>query len=164
MRALSLLAAAAGARGLLLGAPPCAHVPRSVVTSCAPAADDAASAPAADDAASAPAADAAAKLAVEDVRRMFADVREHYRNTGEVEEGQVCRNLMVTRVNEFTQNDALDNGLAVRPSPLHGDGLFAAYDVDEGALLTFFPGDALLFWESGDRAGDMLSLLMLISF
>lgn len=42
-------------------------------------------------------------LTTEAVRTMFMDVRQHYRTTGQVEDIQVCRNMMVTRVNEFAQ-------------------------------------------------------------
>lgn len=83
---------------------------------------------------------------MEDVGAMFRDVRAHYRSTGEVDEAQACRNLMSTRVKDLRVACC-----AVRPSPLHGDGLFAARDVAEGELLSFFPADALLVWEDGDR-------------
>lgn len=83
---------------------------------------------------------------MEDVGAMFRDVRAHYRSSGEVDEAQACRNLMSTRVKDLRLACC-----AVRPSPLHGDGLFAARDVAEGELLSFFPADALLVWEGGDR-------------
>eukprot|EP00310_Coccolithus_braarudii_P009393 CAMPEP_0183373938 /NCGR_PEP_ID=MMETSP0164_2-20130417/112912_1 /TAXON_ID=221442 /ORGANISM="Coccolithus pelagicus ssp braarudi, Strain PLY182g" /LENGTH=279 /DNA_ID=CAMNT_0025550889 /DNA_START=84 /DNA_END=923 /DNA_ORIENTATION=- len=83
-----------------------------------------------------------------DVRAMFRDVRAHYRSTGEVKEGQACRNLMCTRVKDF---DKRITGCVVRPSPLHGDGVFALRDIVKGELITFFPADALLVWEGGDR-------------
>ena len=77
---------------------------------------------------------------------MFQEVRAHYRSSGEVDEAQACRNLMSTRV-----KDLRIACCAVRPSPLHGDGLFATREVAEGELLSFFPADALLVWEGGDR-------------
>ena len=86
------------------------------------------------------------ELTMEDVRAMFRDVRAHYRSTGEVDEAQACRNLMSTRVKDLRVACC-----AVRPSPLHGDGLFAVRDAAEGELLSFFPADALLVWEGGDR-------------
>ena len=46
-------------------------------------------------------AEAGAPLTMADVREMFVDVREHYRENGGVEDGLVCRNMMVTRVKEF---------------------------------------------------------------
>ena len=95
----------------------------------------------------------AAPLTVEQVRSMFVDVRSHYEETGEVDAGQVCRNLMVTRVEVF--KDAIKRTV-IRPSELHGDGLFALHDLAEGDLITFFPGDALLFWEGGNREGNMM--------
>ena len=88
------------------------------------------------------------ELTMEDVRAMFRDVRAHYRSTGAVEEAQACRNLMTTRVKDFGQRIT---GCAVGPSPLHGDGLFATRDIAEGELVSFFPADALLVWEDGDR-------------
>lgn len=84
---------------------------------------------------------------------MLKDVRAHYRQTGEVEEGQVCRNLMVTRVNDFANR--IDR-CHVQPSAIHGDGLFASRSMVAGELITFFPGDALLVWEDGDRKSDMM--------
>ena len=89
-----------------------------------------------------------ASLTLDSVREMFKDVRAHYRKTGEVEEGQVCQNLMVTRVRDFANR--LDR-CCVQPSKIHGDGLFASRSIEAGELVTFFPGDALLVWESGDR-------------
>lgn len=87
-------------------------------------------------------------LTLDNVVAMFADVRTHFRESGEVDEGQVCRNMMVTRVDDFKVRVGC---CSVAPSQLHGDGLFADRDVAEGELLTFFPGDALLFWADGDR-------------
>ena len=88
------------------------------------------------------------ELSMSDVRAMFRDVRAHYRSTGEVEEAQACRNLMCTRVRDFDKRIA---GCEVRPSRVHGDGVFATRDIAEGELVTFFPADALLVWEGGDR-------------
>ena len=88
------------------------------------------------------------ELTMEDVRAMFRDVRAHYRSTGDVEEAQACRNLMTTRVKDF---DRRISRCSVRPSPLHGNGLFATRDIAEGDLVSFFPADALLIWEGGDR-------------
>ena len=85
-------------------------------------------------------------LTISDVSAMFQEVRAHYRSSGEVDEAQACRNLMSTRV-----KDLRTACCAVRPSPLHGDGLFATREVAEGELLSFFPADALLVWEGGDR-------------
>ena len=85
-------------------------------------------------------------LTISDVSAMFQEVRAHYRSSGEVDEAQACRNLMSTRV-----KDLRIACCAVRPSPLHGDGLFATREVAEGELLSFFPADALLVWEGGDR-------------
>ena len=93
-------------------------------------------------------------LTIEAVQSMFKDVRAHYRKTGEVEEGQVCRNMMVTRVNDFASR--IDR-CAVQPSNFHGDGLFATRSIAQGELISFFPGDALLIWEDGDRQhSDMM--------
>ena len=82
---------------------------------------------------------------------MFEDVRAHYRKSGELDEGQVCRNMMVTRVDDFK----LRLGRCrVDESNIHGDGLYASRDLAEGELITFFPADALLIWEDGNRAGS----------
>ena len=87
---------------------------------------------------------------MEDVGAMFRDVRAHYRSTGEVDEAQACRNLMSTRVKDLRVTCC-----AVRPSPLHGDGLFAVRDAAEGELLSFFPADALLVWEQSHHTGTL---------
>ena len=92
-------------------------------------------------------------LTVETTRSMFADVRAHYRKTGAVEESQVCRNMLVTRVNDFANKISRCH---VAPSEIHGDGLFANRDIAEGELVTFYPADALMVWEDGDRTGDMM--------
>ena len=91
------------------------------------------------------------ELTMEDVGKMFRDVRAHYRRTGDLDEGQVCRNMMVTRVKDFYGR--IDR-CEVKPSDLHGEGLFATRDIEEGDLITFFPSDALLVWEGGDRKHD----------
>ena len=94
------------------------------------------------------------EVTIEQISAMFADVREHYRKTsnGDITEGQVCRNMMVTRVDDFKSISRA----RVEPSQLHGDGLFATRDIEEGDLITFFPADALLFWADGDRSGDVM--------
>ena len=95
-----------------------------------------------------------ASLSVETVQSMFKEVRAHYRKTGEVEEGQVCRNMMVTRVNDFSGRI---ERCCVQSSEIHGDGLFATRSIEPGELVTFYPADALLVWEDGNRAGsDMM--------
>jgi len=91
-------------------------------------------------------------LTMDDMRSMFAEVRAHYRTSDEgLEEGQVCRNMMTTRTGSLRLDCC-----RVAASPLHGDGLFASRGIAAGELITFFPGDALLFWESGDRRGDLM--------
>ena len=94
-----------------------------------------------------------ASFTIESVQSMFKGVRQHYRKTGEVAEAQVCRNMMVTRVNDFSHR--LER-CCVDSSAIHGDGLFATRQIEKGELVTFFPGDALLVWEDGDRNGDVM--------
>ena len=96
-----------------------------------------------------------ASLTMDAVQSMFREVRSHYRKTGEVDESQVCRNMMVTRVNDFSNRI---NRCCVKPSTVHGDGLFATRSISEGELITFFPGDALLVFEDGDRQNDDMML------
>lgn len=96
------------------------------------------------------------ELTMDDVRSMFSEVRAHYRSTGEVDESQACRNLMATRVQDFDQRITRCD---VRPSPLHGDGVFATRDIAPGELVTFFPADALLVWEGGDRKNNDCMML-----
>ena len=95
-----------------------------------------------------------APLTLDDVRSIFVDVRSHYADKDDdVDLGQICRNMMVTRVADFCKRLSR---CEVRPSDRHGEGLFVTRDVDAGELITFFPGDALLFWASGDRKGDLM--------
>ena len=61
-------------------------------------------------------------LGVEAVQYMFSDVRSHYRTSGELDEGQVCRNMMVTRVDDFKLRM---NRCHVGESKIHGEGLCA---------------------------------------
>ena len=37
----------------------------------------------------------------------------------------------------------------VRPSPIHGNGVFATRNINAGEFLTFYPGDALIYKPSG---------------
>jgi len=93
------------------------------------------------------------ELTMDNVRSMFRDVRGHYRGTKTVDEVSVCRNMMVTRVKDFRGRIAR---CEVRPSTIHGDGLYASRNIAEGELVTFVPGDSLLVWEDGDRSSDVM--------
>ena len=88
-----------------------------------------------------------------DVQTMMQDVRKHYRSSGDIDEGQACQNLMVTRVKDFSKRISR---CRVAPSTIHGDGLFSTRPIVRGDLITFFPGDSLLFWEGGDRTADLM--------
>lgn len=88
-------------------------------------------------------------LTLQEMGSRLAEVRAHYRSTGDLEQSFVCRNLMATRVAGLE----LDR-CAVAKSELHGEGLFATRDLEEGELITFYPGDALLIWADADRSPD----------
>ena len=88
-------------------------------------------------------------LTLQEMGSRLAEVQAHYRSTAELEQGIVCRNLMATRVAGLE----LDR-CAVAKSDLHGEGLFATRDLEEGELITFYPGDALLIWADADRSPD----------
>jgi hypothetical protein len=92
-------------------------------------------------------------LSVDMTREMFADVRAHFRENGQLDDGQVCKNMMATRVKDFLIRL---HRCRVSPSEIHGDGLYATRDIAAGELVTFFPADAMMFWEGGDRTGDMM--------
>ena len=69
-------------------------------------------------------------LTLQEMGSRLAEVRAHYRSTVELEQTIVCRNLMATRVAGLE----LDR-CAVAKSELHGEGLFATTDLEEGELI-----------------------------
>ena len=78
--------------------------------------------------------------------QQLADVRAYYREQGELEQQDVCRHLLASRI------DALRlNRCRVGSSDLHGNGLFATRAIEEGELITFYPGDAVILWLGGQR-------------
>jgi len=88
-------------------------------------------------------------LTLEQLSRMLADVRSHYRKTGALEEPQVCRNMLATRLSDLHLHRC-----CIGPSTLPGDsgiGLFSTRSIAAGELITLYPGDALLYWADGNR-------------
>ena len=82
-----------------------------------------------------------------EMAQQLAQVRAYYREQGEVEQQDVCRNMMASRI------DALRlNRCRVDSSDLHGNGLFATRAIAEGELITFYPGDAVILWLGGQRS------------
>ena len=78
--------------------------------------------------------------------QQLAQVRAYYREQGELEQQDVCRNMLASRI------DALRlNRCRVAASDLHGNGLFATRAIEEGELITFYPGDAVILWLGGQR-------------
>ena len=88
-------------------------------------------------------------LTLEQLGHMLADVRLDYRTTGELEQPQVCRNMLATRLSDLHLHRC-----RIGPSTLPGDsgmGLFATRSIQAGELITLYPGDALLYWADGNR-------------
>lgn len=80
---------------------------------------------------------------------MLADVRAHYRRTGELDQERVCMNMLATRVADL-RLDRCYVGLSLQGEEA-GRGLFASRDIRAGELITLYPGDALLYWHDGNR-------------
>ena len=80
---------------------------------------------------------------------MLAEVRDHYEKqvaSGSAEEmARVQQRLFRMRVSDLPLNRC-----EVRPSEVHGRGIFATRDIAAGELVTLFPGDAMLTWPDGD--------------
>ena len=88
-------------------------------------------------------------LTLEQLGSMLADVRAHYRTSGELDQAQVCRNMLATRLSDLRLNRC-----HIGPSTLPGEsgtGLFASRAIRAGELITLYPGDGLLYWADGNR-------------
>ena len=88
-------------------------------------------------------------LTLEEYALRLAEVRAHYRATGELSQERVCMNMLATR-----SSDLRLNRCHIGPSTLPGagTGLFASRDICAGELITLYPGDALLYWKHGREA------------
>ena len=83
------------------------------------------------------------------------EVREYYRETNEMSQEKVCFTLFRTRLQNLRLNRCFVGAESTIPGA--GRGLFASRDIEEGELITLYPGDMLLEWKSnvGDFAGDV---------
>ena len=85
-------------------------------------------------------------MTIGEMAQQLAQVRAYYRELGELEQQDVCRSMLASRI------DALRlNRCRVATSDLHGNGLFATRAIEEGELITFYPGDAVILWLGGQR-------------
>ena len=85
-------------------------------------------------------------MTIGEMAQQLAQVRAYYRELGELEQQDVCRNMLASRI------DALRlNRCRLAASDLHGNGLFATRAIEEGELITFYPGDAVILWLGGQR-------------
>jgi hypothetical protein len=75
----------------------------------------------------------------------LAGLRNHYRTTNEMTQEEVCLSMLRARLPSLRLNRCF-----VGPSgvPAGGQGLFASRNVKEGELITLYPGDALLVWNT----------------
>ena len=90
-------------------------------------------------------------LTLEEYAQRLADVRAHFRATGELNQARVCMNMLATRCSDLELNRC-----HIGPStlPSAGTGLFASRDIVAGELITLYPGDALLYWKDGREASS----------
>jgi SET domain len=98
-------------------------------------------------------------LTKDELALRFQHVLEHYRqkiseekNTMSLE--SVQRNLLCTRLSDLRLNRCHVAPSSIRPA---GWGVFASREIQAGELITLFPGDALLVWNTnvGDVRGGL---------
>eukprot|EP00961_Rhodomonas_salina_P160149 2156298-Rhodomonas_salina.2 len=82
--------------------------------------------------------------------KMFADVLAHYRESTELPQETVRRNLHGTRLEELPLNRCRTGPSTIGGAS--GQGLFATRDIAVGELITCYPGDAVLCWEDADHS------------
>eukprot|EP00961_Rhodomonas_salina_P190350 2568197-Rhodomonas_salina.1 len=63
----------------------------------------------------------------------------------------VMRSLLATRLEDLHLNRSRIGASSISGA---GQGLFASRDIEEGELITCYPGDAVLCWEDGHQRGD----------
>jgi len=76
---------------------------------------------------------------IETALNSLEHVRAASRKSGHYEENVVCVVMMGMRLLQDNLNRSY-----VGRSRIHGDGLFAGRNIDQGELITFFPGDAVI--------------------
>ena len=70
------------------------------------------------------------------------------------DEAEMCRKLMSIRLPTLALARC-----CVRPSPVHGLGVFATRNIRQGELITLYPGDAVLTWKDDRRLTADVSVL-----
>jgi hypothetical protein len=88
-------------------------------------------------------------LTLEEFAVRLAEVRAHYRKTGELTQDRVCMNMLATRCEDLHLNRCRTGPSRIQDG---GTGLFATRDIRAGELITLYPGDALLYWKDGREA------------
>ena len=88
-------------------------------------------------------------LTLEEFAVRLAEVRAHYRVTGELTQDRVCMNMLATRCEDLHLNRCRTGPSRIQDG---GTGLFATRDIRAGELITLYPGDALLYWKDGREA------------
>jgi len=93
-------------------------------------------------------------LTKEELGLRIKEVRDYYRETNEMSQENVCLSLVRTRFPKLRLNRCFVAESTISGA---GQGLFASRDIDEGELVTLYPGDALLAWQTtvGDFAGEV---------
>jgi len=128
--------------GVLLGQCRIGTLRTARPTTCCAVDTEAAGLPASDSLLAAPPDD----MTIGEMANQLAEVRKYYREQGELQQQDVCRHMLASRI------DALRlNRCRVDSSDLHGNGLFVTRTIEEGELITFYPGDAVILWSGGHR-------------
>jgi len=96
-------------------------------------------------------------LTKEELGLRLKEVRDYYRETDEMSQENVCLSLFRTRLPKLRLNRCFVAESTVSGGGGAGRGLFASRDIEEGTLLTLYPGDVMLTWDTavGDFSGDV---------
>ena len=70
------------------------------------------------------------------------------------DEAEMCRKLMSIRLPNLAVTRC-----CVRPSSVHGLGVFATRNIQQGELITLYPGDVVLTWQDDRRLTANVSVL-----
>ena len=83
------------------------------------------------------------------------EVRDYYRETNEMSQENVCLTLFRTRLPNLRLNRCHVGAESTIPGA--GRGLFVSRDIEEGGLITLYPGDVMFAWETsvGDFSGQV---------
>ena len=83
------------------------------------------------------------------------EVRDYYRETNEMSQENVCLTLFPTRLPNLRLNRCYAGAESTIPGA--GRGLFVSCDIEEGGLITLYPGDVMFAWETsvGDFSGQV---------